>query len=119
MIVNEFFKSVIDQDDKPIVICDLNSTIIYMNPSSLLRYKGDLTGKNLKDCHNAESNKIIDRVIEWFKESVENNIVYTSRIERENSDIYMVALRDKNGTLIGYYEKHESRSRDTDKFLNI
>lgn len=117
--MNEFFKSVIDQDNKPIVICDLNSTILYMNPSSVARYNGDLTGKNLKACHNADSNEIIDRVLIWFKESVEHNIVYTSRIERENADIYMVALRDKNGALIGYYEKHESRNCDLSKFLNI
>lgn len=27
----------------------------------------------------------------------------------------MVALRDDDGTLIGYYEKHESRTRETMK----
>ena len=33
--------------------------------------------------------------------------------ERENKDVYMVALRDNDGTLIGYYEKHEYRNRET------
>ena len=28
-------------------------------------------------------------------------------------DVYMVALRDDNGTLIGYYEKHEYRNQET------
>lgn len=27
--------------------------------------------------------------------------------------VYMVALRDDSGTLIGYYEKHEYRDRET------
>ena len=31
----------------------------------------------------------------------------------------MVALRDENGNLIGYYEKHEYRNRETDDFYNI
>lgn len=28
---NNFFKSVIDSDDAPVVICDLEHTIVYMN----------------------------------------------------------------------------------------
>ena len=43
-------------------------------------------------------------MLEWFKKSKDNNIVYTSRNDRENKDVYMVALRDENGELIGYYE---------------
>ena len=29
------FKSIIDQDDKAIVVCDMNSAIVYMNPSAI------------------------------------------------------------------------------------
>ena len=31
----------------------------------------------------------------------------------------MVALRDDDGTLIGYYEKHEYRSRETNTLYNF
>jgi hypothetical protein len=31
----------------------------------------------------------------------------------------MVALRDASGELIGYYEKHEYRNRETAKLYNI
>ena len=112
-MLTPFFKSIIEQDAAPVVICDLNSVIIYMNPASIARYHGDLTGRNLKDCHNADSNEKIDRVLAFFAASKENNIVYTSYLERENKDIYMVALRDGEGKLIGYYEKHERRDRET------
>lgn len=117
--MKQLFKSIIDQDKEPIVICALDSTILYMNPASIIRYHGDVTGKSLKDCHNADSNEKIDRVLAWFKKSRDNNIVYTTRIEKENADIYMVALRDENGELIGYYEKHESRTHETESFYNI
>ena len=117
--MNQFFKSIIDQDNAPIVVCDLDSTIIYMNPASVKRYRGDLTGQNLKSCHNADSNAKIDRVLDWFAKSKNNNIVYTSRSDRENKDVYMVALRDENGVLIGYYEKHEYRNRETAEFYKI
>lgn len=118
-MLNELFKSVIDQDRAAVVICDLDSIIVYMNPSAVTRYHGDLTGKSLKDCHNAKSNEMIDRVLEWFSQSSENNSVYTFYNNKENKDVYMIALRDDRGNLIGYYEKHEYRDRETAKFYDI
>ena len=119
MDINSFFKSIIDSDTAPIVICDLEHTVVYMNPASVARYKVDITGKSIKQCHNTDSNAKIDRVVAWFKECKDNNIVYTSRNDKENKDVYMVALRDSNGTLIGYYEKHEYRNQETAKLYKI
>ena len=113
MNINPFFKSVIDSDKAPIVICNLEHIVVYMNPASVARYCTDITGKSIKSCHNAESNAKIDRIVAWFAESKDNNIVYTSRNEKENKDVYMVALRDSGGELIGYYEKHEYRNKET------
>ncbi len=107
MLLNKLFKSVLEQDKAPIVICDLEHTIVYMNPVAIKRYYKDLTGKSLKNCHNEKSNELIDKVVDWFRKSADNNIVYTYNNEKENKDVYMVALRDENGELIGYYEKHE------------
>lgn len=45
-------------------------------------------------------------------ESTEHNRVYTFYNEKENKDVYMIALRDDAGTLIGYYEKHEYRNHE-------
>lgn len=114
--MNAFFKSVIDQDRAPVVICDLNHVIVYMNPVAEKNYEkwggADLVGNSLMDCHNEKSREAIEKVVEWFKESVENNIVYTFYNEKQNKDVYMVALRDDTGELIGYYEKHEYRNRE-------
>lgn len=117
MNLNSFFKSIIDSDLAPVVICDLEHTVVYMNPASVARYKVDITGKSIKFCHNAESNDKIDKVVAWFKESKDNNIIFTYHSEKENKDVYMVALRDDNGTLIGYYEKHEYRNQETAEFV--
>lgn len=119
MYLSKLFKSVLEQDRAPIVICDLEHTIVYMNPVAIERYHKDLTGKNLKDCHNAKSNEIIDKVVSWFSESEENNIIYTYHNEKENKDVYMIALRDDEGILIGYYEKHEYRNKETGKLYDI
>ncbi len=117
MELASFYKSVIDSDNAPVVICDLNHTIVYMNPSAAERYvkRGgySLVGRSLLECHNADSREKINRVLAWFGEDPGNNKVYEFRNEKENKDVYMVALRDDKGTLIGYYEKHEYRSRET------
>ncbi len=113
MDINMFFKSIIDQDTAPVVICNLEHTVVYMNPAAVNRYHTDITGKSIKVCHNSDSNEKIDRVVNWFKESKEHNKVFTSRNDKENKDVYMVALRDAGGELIGYYEKHEYRSCET------
>ena len=114
-MLNKLFKSIIDQDTAPVVICDLEHTIVYMNPMAIERYHKDLTGSNLKDCHNVKSNEMIDKIVAWFGESRDNNIIYTYHNDKENKDVYMFALRDDDGTLIGYYEKHEHRNRETAK----
>lgn len=113
----EYFKSVIDQDRSAVVICNLEHEIIYMNPAAVQRYAkrggAKLVGKSLLECHNAQSVQMIKKVIAWFAESREHNIMYTYHNEKENKDVYMVALRDQDGALIGYYEKHEYRNRET------
>lgn len=115
MELSQFFKSVIDQDRAAVVICNLQHEMIYLNPAAVERYKkhGDLLGKSLFDCHSPKSNEMIKRVVNWFAEDKSHNIVYTYRNDKENRDVYMVALRDGDGVLIGYYEKHEYRNAET------
>lgn len=109
------FKSIIDQDTAAVVVCDVNSNIVYMNPAAIKRYHGNLEGQSLKDCHNAHSNEMIEKVLAWFSENRDNNIMYTYYNPKENKDVYMVALRDGEKNLIGYYEKHEYRNRETEE----
>lgn len=94
---NNFFKSVIDADDAPVVICDLENTIVYMNPTAVKRYEkrggAALVGRSIKGCHNGDSNDKIEQVI--------------------------IALRDEEGELIGYYEKHEYRNIETMKLYDM
>ena len=114
MEITAFFKSVIDSDNAPIVICDLDHIIVYMNPVAEERYykRGGraLIGKSLLDCHNSESNEKIINTVKWFAESKYNNRIFTFHNPKENKDVYMIALRDENSELIGYYEKHEYRT---------
>ena len=117
MELNAYFKSIIEQDREHIVICNLNHTILYMNPSAIhdyAKYGGAaLLGRSLMNCHNPKSVEAIQKVVDWFAASPEHNLIYTYHNEKQNKDVYMVALRDEDGTLIGYYEKHEYRDPET------
>ena len=76
-------------------------------------------GKSVLSCHNPQSRQTIQRVIDWFAADKNHNLVYTYHNVKQNKDVYMVALRDADGTLIGYYEKHEYRSPETMKLYDM
>lgn len=117
-----FYKSIIDQDRASVVICSLKHEIIYMNPAaaaSYAKYGGaKLIGRSLLECHNPESREKIKQVMDWFAADESHNIVYTFHNEKQNKDVYMVALREA-GKLIGYYEKHEYRNVETMKQYDL
>ena len=117
-----FYKSIVDQDRASIVICNLKHEIIYMNPAAVNSYAkrgGDrLIGRSLLDCHNQESRDKIQKVVDWFGADESHNLVYTFHNEKQNKDVYMVALREE-GRLIGYYEKHEYRNAETMKQYDL
>lgn len=118
MELAKYFKSIIEQDRCAVVICNLDHEIIYMNPAAVERYAksggAGLVGRSIFSCHNEKSADRIREVVAWFAQSAEHNRIYTFHNEKENKDVYMVALRDEAGMLIGYYEKHEYRNVETD-----
>ena len=71
MELTKYFKSIIEMDRVSVVICDLDHTIIYMNPAAIGRYakRGgkDLIGKSLMDCHNEKSKEIIEKLQRMVK----------------------------------------------------
>ncbi len=117
-----FYMSIVQQDRAAVVICNLQHEIIYMNPAAVQNYEkwgGDkLIGRSLLDCHNPESREKIQRVVDWFSEDESHNIVYTFHNDKQNKDVYIVALRDA-GKLIGYYEKHEYRNAETMQLYDL
>ncbi|MCH5262818.1 MAG: PAS domain-containing protein [Lachnospiraceae bacterium] len=123
MNLTPFLRSIVEQDLCAVVICNLEHEIIYMNPAAAARYAkrggAGLVGKSLFNCHSEQANEMIKKVVAWFAESADHNRIYTFYNEKENKDVYMVALRDETGNLIGYYEKHEYRNRETEEMYHF
>ncbi|MBP5735738.1 MAG: PAS domain-containing protein [Candidatus Methanomethylophilaceae archaeon] len=123
MDLSPFFKSIIDQDDAPVVVCDTMHIVVYMNPAAIEHYNerggAGIIGLHIFDCHSGKSNEIIRKIVDWFAASKDHNKVHTFYNSTENKDVYMVALRDDQGELIGYYEKHEFRSKDETGFYQF
>ena len=117
-----FYKSIVDQECSPIVICNLEHQIIYMNPNAVENYVnrgGDkLLGKNIFNCHNQKSAEKMQQIVDWFAADENHNIVFLHHDDMKNKDLYMVALRDE-GKLIGYYEKHEYRNAEIMKAYDL
>ena len=122
-MLEKMMKSVLEQDRAAVVLCDLEDTIVYMNPAAKENYRkyngGELVGRNLLNCHNPRSGEMIHKVVAWFAADPSHNLVHTFFNEKQQKDVYMVALRDEEGKLIGYYEKHEYRTRDDMPFYAI
>ena len=118
MNLNPYFKSVLDQDRASIVLCGLDHTILYMNPAAIRSYAkhGGAALVGPEPCQLSQRPLQRDdpngRGL-VLPPAPEHNLIYTYHNEKQNKDVYMVALRDEDGTLIGYYEKHEYRDPET------
>ena len=112
--ISTFFKCYVETEEVPVVMCDLDYRIIYANRSALEEFgKYDLIiGRSLRLYMDEESLSKINVVVEWFKESTDNNRIFVGRIEEENTDLYITAVRDENNNLIGFCNKRKNRNAD-------
>ena len=109
MISLETCFAILDTINHPIAFVDNDHVIRYLNKAAEERYyevKGysDLIGKSIFDCHTQKSRVQILEHYEQLK-SGENEIVRLApKIRRKFTT---VAVRDINGSLLGYYERSE------------
>jgi len=91
----------------PFVLVDTNHVIRFVNEAGALNYAKwggrDLIGKSLMDCHNEASRAQILEIVSAMVEGEEERLISSSDKRR----IYMRAVRDEDGTLLGYYERYE------------
>ncbi|MBR5165062.1 MAG: hypothetical protein IKW87_05850 [Ruminococcus sp.] len=115
MELNAYFKSFIETEEEPVIICDLDYRIIFINKVAASAYAKiggyDMVGKLLDSFIDLETQSKINMVVEWFKESKDNNRVFACKV-KSSVDGYIYALRDEKGELIGFCNKRKSRIPD-------
>ena len=101
----ELLNLIFDSWDEEVVFVDTNQIIRYVNAPAMKKYAkwGNILEKSIFDCHNADSGKMIREMFGRF-ENGENDILFAYN---EKHRVYMRAVRDKQGKLIGYYERFE------------
>lgn len=112
MIDKTLMSNILDSLKNPLLMADTEHKIIYMNKAAVAHYEeGEkLLGTSLLDCHNERSNKMIVEIMAEMKGGLEERLI----TDDEKHRIYMRAVRDAEGRLLGYYERYEPPVKKAD-----
>jgi len=100
----DIFKAILDSLIDEIVFVDAEHIIRYMNPAGKNHYArfGDVIGHSIFLCHNEQSARRIKDIFTQLQAGAEE-VLYLDNHEHQ---VYMRAVRDDVGTLVGYYERY-------------
>jgi DUF438 domain-containing protein len=103
------YAAFLDSLKDPFLFVDTGHVIRYMNRAAKAHYSaGDkLLGRSIFACHNEESCRLIGEIFEKMKDGLEEELITDNDCHR----IYMRAVRDGDGRLLGYCERYEPPRR--------
>ncbi|MBE6863543.1 MAG: PAS domain-containing protein [Ruminococcus flavefaciens] len=123
MELNDYFRLIIDNAERPIVICNTDFRVIYTNKKAEELYesklKDKLLGTSVSTMLSDEELSRINAAVEWFKESPENNKVFARHSKIDNADIYLKVVRDPESNVIGFYNYMDYRNAETGKEYDL
>ena len=101
----KLYSLLLDSWNKPVVFVDTGHIIRYMNKPAKRHYSkwGDMIGKSIFQCHNPDSCKIIKKTYAGLEEGAREILFVDSARHR----VFMRAVRDESGALVGYYERYD------------
>ena len=106
MVETTILAAILDSLKDPILFADTSHVTRYMNQAAIAYYEDGeaLIGRSLLDCHNERSQQMmIDILAAMQTEGLEERLITDSEEHR----IYMRAVRDLDGRVLGYYERYE------------
>jgi len=100
-----FFQSLLNSIKDPILVADTNHIVQYMNKAAIAHYsEGEkLLKTNLLKCHNEESQKMMIEILAKMQNGLEEKLI----TDNEKYRIFMRAVIDEKGKLLGYFERYE------------
>jgi PAS domain-containing protein len=103
-----FFRALLDCVGTPVLFCDLDDRMVYMNLAAERHYARwggrSILGRSVLDCHNNVSRDMIAEIKKRF--AVEPDLEEVLITDSPKHRVYMRAVRE-NGVLIGYFERYE------------
>ena len=106
MVEEKLLALILDSLKDPILFADTDHMTRYMNKAAIGYYEGgaDLVGRSLMDCHNENSRRMMREVLADLQSSGDDERLYSTD---EKARVFMRAVRDREGRVIGYYERYE------------
>jgi PAS domain-containing protein len=107
MVDAGFLAAILDSLKDPVLVADTQHITRYMNRAAIAYYKEgeSLIGQSLLDCHQEASQRMmIDILAAMQSEGVDEQLI----TDNEKHRIYMRAVRDAAGRVLGYYERYEA-----------
>lgn len=105
MIDEAVMAAILDSIKDPVMFVDLDHVIRYMNKAAIAHFDDGeaLLGRSLMACHNERSRQVILETVPMLQAGTEEHLISTGKENR----IYMRAVRNVSGEVIGYYERYE------------
>lgn len=107
MIDAAYLAAVLDSLKEPILVADTGHITRYMNKAALTHYEGGsaLIGRSLLECHSKQSQEIMIEILAAMRDGLEERLI----ADKDRYRVYMRAVRNADGELLGYYERYESK----------
>jgi hypothetical protein len=104
--------ALLDSLKDPLLFADTQHIIRYMNKAAIAHFDDGaaLLGRSLMDCHNEDSRQTIVQVMAAMQTGEDERLIH----EDDKQRIYMRAVRDPAGVLLGYYERYEPFAQPSD-----
>ncbi len=102
----DIYLSILNSIQTEIVFCDVNHKVLFINDYAKEKYKDSnlKIGDSIFSCHkNGNSHKIIKESFSKLENG--ENKVFLYKSEKTGSDAYLIAIRDRNRDLLGYWEQ--------------
>lgn len=97
--------AILDSLKDPLLFADTDHVTRYMNRAAVDYYDEgqELIGRSLLECHNERSQQMMVDILAAMHVGEEERLI----TDDEEHRIYMRAVRDQDGRVLGYYERYE------------
>ncbi|MHC4697614.1 MAG: PAS domain-containing protein [Planctomycetota bacterium] len=97
--------ALLDSMKDPVLFADTDHVTRYVNKAAIAHYEegASLLGRSVLACHNEDSVRLIKEILAAMQAGEDERLI----TEDEKHRIFMRAVRDENGDVLGYYERYE------------